>query len=956
MIDTMNRTSCPVLSGARPIVLGLALLLAASATAAGQAGASASVADAPLSARVPDDPRITVGTLPNGLRYYIRANAEPRNRAELRLVVNAGSALEDDDQRGLAHFVEHMAFNGTTHFPGGRVVQFLQSIGMRFGAHVNAHTSFDETVYQLQVPTTDLAALDRSFLALEDWAQGVSFDPGEVDKERGVITEERRLGLGADVRFQDVLFPLLFAGSRYAERSPIGLPEIIQTSTPARLRRFYTDWYRPDLMAVIAVGDFDPPVIEGLIRSHFAPIPAAVSPRARPMFDVPGHADTRYSVVTDPEAGGTTVSVYSTLPPGDQTTVGGYRRLVLNGMVRDMLSARLDEIAQQPDAPFLAAGTGRGLFVRSTQVTSLQARVADTEVARGLGALFAELERAARFGFTVTELAREKLGLNRFYQRAATEATSTDSARLADEYIRNFTQQEPIPGIAYEYAAHRRFLPEITLAEINDVVKQWIPERSRVVAVSAPASAGAAMPDTRRLAAVVDAARTARLTPYVDNVSSAPLLDPLPTPGRITNVSTREALGITEWELSNGVRVVLKPTTFKQNEILFRAISPGGSSLAADPDFVAAQTAATVISGGGLGMFSQTDLEKLLAGKDAFVQPRIGEMFEGLDGGTSREDLETMFQLVYLTFTEPRPDPEAFRALTDRLKTSVANRQTDPDVAFGDTLRAILSQDSPRARPMSPAMVDQMSLDKSLAFYDDRFADASDFTFVIVGSFDPPTIRPLVERYLASLPALHRQEAGRDTGVRPPPGIVEQEVVKGVDPKSRVAVVFSGPFENDPRNRVVARAMAEMLAGELQQTLREDLGGTYGVSVQPEFQETPVGSYQLTIDFSCDPARTDALTRALFTVIERFRRLGPSARQIAQQRLTLARDDEVNSRDNRYLLNQLLYRYQYGEDVADVFNMRQFYDQLTVEAAREAAGAYLDPSRYVKVTLRPEAR
>ena len=699
MLTMIRRTSASALLGVSVIIFGLAFAPATRANAAGQSGAVVGMAESDLAAPVPVDARITVGTLPNGLHYYIRANAEPRSRAELRLVVNAGSVLEQDDQRGLAHFVEHMAFNGTTHFPGQQVVAFLQALGMRFGAHVNAHTSFDETVYQLQVPTDDLAVLDRSLLALEDWAQHVSFDPAEVDKERGVILEERRLGLGADARIQDIQFPVLFAGSRYAERTPIGLPETIRTSTAAQLRRFYADWYRPDLMAVIAVGDFDPKAVERLIRLHFAAIPAAASPRPRPRFDVPEHADTRYTIATDPETNGTLVSVYATMPIGDPTTVGAYRQLIREGMVRDMLSARLDEIAQQPDAPFLAARTGRQLFVQSTQVTSLQAQVTDGGAERGLGALFAEMERIARFGFTASELDRERLRLQSFYARAAGEVTSTPSARLADEYIRNFIQKEPIPGIAYENAMHQRFLPEITLADINDLARQWIPDRNRVVAVSAPARAAVAVPDAAKLAAVIDAARSTPLTAYVDTLSSAPLLDLLPTPGRITTTTMRTAFGITEWNLSNGVRVVLKPTTFKQDEIIFRAVSPGGTSLAPDRDFVAAETAAAVIGSGGLGALSVTSLEKVLAGKAAFVRPQIGKMYEGLAGGASRQDLETMFQLIYLTFTRPRADADAFRTMTGQLTAGLANREADPDTAFRDALEAVLSQDPPpRAR------------------------------------------------------------------------------------------------------------------------------------------------------------------------------------------------------------------------------------------------------------------
>ena len=382
-------------------------------------------------------------------------------------MVNAGSILEDDDQRGLAHFVEHMAFNGTHHFPKQDVVAFLQSTGMRFGAHINANTSFDQTVYQLQIPTDSAAVIDRSFLILEDWAHAVSFDPDEIDKERGVILEEWRTGLGAGARMLDAQLPVLLKDSRYAERLPIGKPEIIRTFTDDRLKKFYTDWYRPDLMAVIAVGDFEPATIEALIRSHFGSIPAAASPRPRLNYDVPDQPGTRYIVATDPEATATTVSVSSLMAARDQTTVGAYRQQTIERVFSGLLSARLAEIAQKPEAPFLDADTNRGLFVRTTEATTLSALVAEGRVEAGLAALFTEADRVARFGFTQTELDRYRLGYLQAFEQLAASNDEHTSQSLADEYIRNFMQQEPIPGIAYENGLVQRFLPEITLADIN---------------------------------------------------------------------------------------------------------------------------------------------------------------------------------------------------------------------------------------------------------------------------------------------------------------------------------------------------------------------------------------------------------------------------------------------------------------------------------------------------------
>jgi zinc protease len=943
---------------ARLMLLALAVTATAPLTVSAQRAGGTGAGDAPLTHAVPVDPRITVGTLPNGLRYYIRANDQPQGRADLRLVVDAGSILEDDDQRGLAHFVEHMCFNGTRHFPKQDVVAFLQSTGMRFGAHINANTSFDQTVYQLRIPTDDPATMDRAMLIFEDWAQAVSFEPEEIDKERGVILEEWRTGLGAGARLLDAQLPVLLQGSRYAERLPIGKPELIRTFAPERLKQFYKDWYRPDLMAVIAVGDFDPAAVEALIRSHFGPIPAASNPRRRQIYDVPDHPGTRYTVATDSEATATTVSVTSTMAARDQTTIGAYRQQTVERVFSGLLSSRFAEMAQKPDAPFLDAETRRGLFVRSTESTVLNALVPDGGVERGLAALFTEADRVARFGFTATELDRYRVGMLQIYEQLAGAKDEHTSASLADEYVRNFIQQEPIPGIAYEYGLVRRFLPEITLAEINGLAHDWVPDRNRVVAVSAPKKAGVAVPDETALAAVIKntGAGGGALTAYVDTVSAKPLLDAPPKPGKVTKTVVKDGSGITEWTLSNGVRVVLAPTTFKQDEILIRAFSPGGTSLADDKDFIAAETASQVVGQGGLGTLSTVDLSKKLAGKAAFVRADIGEMSEGISGRALRRDLETMFQLVYLTFTQPRADPDAFRTMTGQLTGALANRQTQPDAAFDDALAAALSQNHLRARPMSPELVAQMSLDKSFAFYKDRFADASDFTFVLVGSFDLPTIKPLVERYLGGLPALRRKEAGRDIGMRPPAGVVEREVIKGTAPKSQVGLVFSGPFQNNAKNRLLIRAMTDTLAGALQRVLREDLGGTYGVSAQPDYTKLPDEEYRVSISFACDPARTQDLVKALFDVIERFKSTGPNAGQVADEQAALKRDLETNSRQNGYLLNQLAYAYQYGEALPDAATLRGLYDQLSTSMLRDAANTYLDTNRYVKVVLMPETK
>ena len=546
--------------------------------------------------------------------------------------------------------------------------------------------------------------------------------------------------------------------------------------------------------------------------------------------------------------------------------------------------------------------------------------------------------------------------LHRFHEAEAIARTLVAKREFVLDYALlgdTLMQQEPIPGIAYENGLVQRFLPEITLADVNNLARNWIPDRNRVVAVMAPKKAGVAVPDEAKLAAIIKNAGGGTLTAYVDTVSAKPLLETEPKAGAVAKTATK-APGVTEWTLSNGVRVVLQPTTFKQDEILFRAFSPGGTSLASDQDYIAAETADQIVAEGGLGTLSAIDLSKKLAGKVAVVRPDISEMYEGMNGRALRRDLETMFQLIYLRFTQPRADAEAFRATTGQLTAALANRQAQPDAVFEDALNAALTQNHLRARPMSPEFVQQMNLDKSLKFYKERFADASDFTFVFVGSFDLQTIKPLVEKYLASLPALNRKEAGRDVGIRPPSGVVEKEVTKGNTPKSEVGVVFTGPFANNQRNRIIVRAMANTLGGNLQRVLREDLGGTYGVSVVPEFTKRPNEEYQVTITFACDPARTQDLVKALFRVVDDLKTNGPGVGQVADVQAALRRDLETDSRENGFVLNQLSYAYQYDESIPDPASLRAIYDQLSPAMLREAARTYLDANRYVKVLLFPE--
>jgi zinc protease len=932
----------------------------AAAPAPGHETSAESVARYPLGEQMPVDPEVAYGTLPNGLRYYVRPNARPANRAELRLVVKAGSVLEDDDQQGLAHFVEHMEFEGTEHFPRQSLLDFLSSLGLSIGADANAATSYDDTQYTLRVPTNVPGVLDRALLVLQDWAQGASFDQRGIDQERNIVLAEWRMHLGAGERTQDRIRRVQLEGSRYADRPPIGRPEIIQAARREQLVRFYRDWYRPDLMAVIVVGDVDRDQVARMIRDRFSTLSAPSPARPRPAFDVPEHPATRYTVITDRETTATMVELSNLRPARNQGTVGGYRDIMRDQLFGSMLSARLDELSQREKPPFLTAAAGRALFPtpRTRDEAVLQALVANDGVPRGLDALITELHRVASFGFTATELDRAKQAMMLNYERVAAESPDRESASRADEYTRNFLQNEALPTIWQELAFHRLFLPAITLAEMNALAGDWFPEQNRLVLVSAPEAEGIALPSEAALAAVVTAASARTVEPYVDAGAGEPLMAEPPTRGAITRTATIAAAGITQWTLSNGATVVLKPTTLREDQILFRAFAPGGTSIASDAEFIPARVADNVIAAGGVGRVNDVTLGKMLAGKAVAVTPFIDELDEGMAGGSTPQDLETMFQLIHLRFTQPRADPTAFAAMASQTRALLANQTASPDVVFNQTVNALLSGNNPRRQPETQATVDQWNLDASLAFYQARFADASHFTFVFTGSFTLDAIRPLVETYLASLPATHAGERWRDLGIRPPRGVVERTVEKGIAPKSEVAIVFSGPFEYDDAHLMAMRAMALVLQSRLLDTIRQELGGTYSITARPDTDRFPRPEYTMTITWTCDPARTQALVDRVFQEIEFVKTMPLSGMQMTLIRQALTREFEANSQENGYLLNQIARRYEDGDQaaLASVFDVPARIAALTGDAIQQAARTYLDTNNYVKVTLMPEAK
>lgn len=905
--------------------------------------------------KLPIDSLATVGQLDNGLRYVIRKNQKPENRVELRLVVDVGSVLEDEDQRGLAHFVEHMAFNGTKNFAKQELVDYLELIGMRFGPDLNAYTNFDETVYMLTVPTDSAEVVETAFQILEDWAHQISFEPEEIDKERGVVVEEWRLGRGAQQRMFDEQLPILLKDSRYAVRLPIGQKAVLDTFQHEALRRFYRTWYRPDLMGFVAVGDLEPAAIESLVQDYFARIPAAASPRDRTVFPVPDHEETLFAITTDPEATYNSVSIYYKMDVRPQGTVSAYRRSLIEALYHQMFNQRLHELTKRPEPPFLGAYSGQGRWLRSKEFFILGAGVQNNGFDAGLEALLLEAARVREFGFTASELEREKKEMLRGMEQSYRERDKQQSSRFAAEYVRHLLTDEAIPGIAKEYELYQDLLPGIALAEVNALASEWTSEKNRVIAVEAPEQEGIAVPNERDLRAIFAAVAQQEIAPYADEVSDEPLVAQVPAPAAIVARSQIPEIGATWWTLANGIRVCLKPTDFKNDEILFRAYSPGGHSLVSDADYVAASTAASVVSEGGVGPFNKIELEKKLAGKVVRVAPWISSLREGLSGSASPEDVQTLFELIYAFFTAPRPDSTAFQAFQTRMKGSIQNRSARPETAFSDTIAVTMAQYHHRARPWSLELLNEMDLATSMSVYQDRFADAGDFSFFFVGNFTLEAMEPLVCTYLGGLPATGREEAWRDVGIEAPAGVIDKAVYRGIEPKSQSRLIFTGPFEYDGwKNNLELRAMTSVLQIKLREVLREDLGGTYGVWISGSGTRYPDEKYRISITFGSDPERVEELTQVVFEQIDSLKTVGTTDLYIDKVKEMRQRQREIDLKENSFWVGSLASLDFNGVDPRRLIQYSALVDSLTADAVQQAAQNYFNMDRYVRVVLYPE--
>ncbi|TSA20713.1 insulinase family protein [bacterium] len=902
------------------------------------------------------DPAITYGKFDNGLTYYIKVNKKPEKRAELRLAVKTGSVMEDDDQLGLAHFCEHMAFNGTKSFPKNEIINLLEKEGVRLGPDVNAYTSFDETVYMLQIPTDSAQLVEKAFKILEEWASAVSYDEKEIDKERGVLVEEWRLGRGASMRVLDKHFPKLLYNSQYAKRLPIGKKEVLEGAPYETVRRFFRDWYRPELMAVVAVGDFDKAAMENLIKDHFSKLTNKKPGRERTQYTVPDHAQPLVSVATDKELPSASVQMIFKRDPQPERTAGDYRRSILGQVYDGMFNKRLQERMQKPNPPFIFGGGGDGRWLGHKQAYTLYAQAKENSLLDGLDYILTEAYRVKQYGFTATEFERQKSDQLRWIERLYKERDKTESRNYADEYVRNFLQEELIPGIEVEFNLNKQFLPGIALEEINKLAEIRMATSSRVVAISAPEKEGVKVPSESEVLSVLNSAGTKKTDAYVDNVTTKPLLAALPKAGKVVSERKVESLGLTEWKLSNGALVVLKPTDFKNDEILFSAYSNGGTSLSTDPDFVSASMASQLVSMCGVGEFDAIALSKMLSGKVVNVNPMVSGLSEGFNGSASPQDLETLFQLAYLYATTPRKDTSAYGAFMSRMRASLQNRSVMPEGAFYDTIGVTMAQYHYRGRPMTPKLLDEVNLDKALAFYKDRFADASDFTFFFVGNFQLEKIRPYVEQYLASLPALDRKESWHDVGIFPPKGVVNKEVYRGMEPKSSVMITFTGAFDWSKQSKYDFNSLMELVNIKLREVIREEKSGTYGIRANGSPSLYPRKEFNVSVSWGCNPTRVEELVKTVMEQLDSLRIKKPDQVYVDKVKEIQRRNQEVNLKENRFWLSNFRQYYANSENPEEILDYNKLVDKLSTDAMQAAAKKYFDTKNVVKVVLFPEKK
>jgi len=895
-----------------------------------------------------------MGKLENGLTYYVMSNHKVENRLELRLVVKAGSVLETEKEQGVAHFIEHMAFNGTARFPKNEIINYIESIGMEFGPDLNGWTSFDATLYKLQVPVDDDEILLKAFQILSDWAGAISFDEEEVKKEIGVIIEEWPLGRTAYIRMLDKHKMKLFQGSLYAERLPIGKKEIIESMNHDLLKGFYDKWYRPDLMTVIAIGDVNVEKIKGLIADNFDILSVKPNAPMRKYENVPGNKEPIISIAYDPEATRADMSLYFRKPYKPIKFLFEYRDKIIQDLATGMFNDRLTEVILQPDAPFVTAWGGRSHFVRTLDSFQLYIQVKENEILKGFQAILDEVERVRRYGFEESEVERYKKKYLRTYEKKYIERDKTESSVYAYQMVGHFLNEYSVPDIEFEYEFVKKYLPDIKLEEINNQVTNWITRTNQVITLSMPEKESLPIPKEKELLDILNKTEARKIKAYTDEILDQPLIESSPSPGKIVSETVYTNINVKEWVFENGAHVVVKRTEFKEDEVLMNGVSYGGLSLLSEKDYTSARMAGKIIPSCGVGSFDVPGLRKKLAGKIVGMNFDINEVVEAFSSWASVKDVETMFQLIYLAFTAPRKDKDAFSSYMKQLQTWLDNKANNPEAVFWDTVTVIKSGNHPVRKPWSRELIKEITLSKAYRVFRDRFKESGDFTFVIVGYFKEKEIKKLAKKYIGSLPGSGKKEKWKDLKINPPEGIVKKKVYKGFEKKSKTHIAFSGKMKWSLQARNEIYMMTEILQIRLMKILREEMSGVYYVSIYPVVDKLPYGKYEIDIDFSSSPGRVDELVDTIVDELKKFQENGPLQEDYNKAMEIQKRNYEENLKKNQFWMSSLIGYTVDNINYNKILEYPKRLERITRKKIQKRAKKCFNLKNMIVVSLYPE--
>lgn len=902
---------------------------------------------------IPLDPAVVHGILDNGLEYFIRPNNKPENRIILRLVLNAGSIQEDSDQLGLAHLIEHMAFNGTTNYEGHEIINYLESTGMHFGADINAYTSFDETVYKINIPADDPLMLQKGLEILKEWAFEISFLDEEIDKERGVVYEEWRIGRGSDARMRDKYFPVLFSNSRYAERLPIGDMDIINNSSYDTIKRFYKDWYRPNLMSVIVVGEVDEESVKTQIEELFGDYSNRADSRPREEYPVPDNNDKLYSIVSDPEATITTLQIFYKNDSVSENNSEGYRTYIKKILNNIMFGQRLNELTNKSEPPYIYAFTGTSELVRTKSAFSMGAVTVENGVVPAFETLIEENERFLKFGYTETEFIRAKNDLLSYIESAYREKDKTESVNYVEELTKYYLSKTPSPGIEWEWKEINKILTDLTLTEVVETGISVRKETSPVVIVTGPEKEGLFYPENHIFDLIFEEIGSKTISPYDDGEDGSELMSVIPLPGSVDYESHDKAADFNIWDLSNGSRVVYKNTDLKNDELLFSAFSPGGTSLIENENYISSTLASNLVMLSGLGDLDFVALGKVLSGQMVGLSPYIGTLYEGFSGSSIPGDAETLFQLLNLYFTSVRRDNIAYNSFINRIEGLIENRESKPEVLFQDAVNAALYDNHFRSMPLTVTRLKEIDKENIYDLFEARFADPADFTFIFAGNI-PENFKYLVETYIASIPQQGNPEIWKNRKIDLIEGVNTLDFYAGIEQRSSVNILFSGEYIWTLENNTALYALRELLNLRLREEVREDASGTYGVRVSASAIKSPLEKYTLNIGFSCDPVRVEELTAIVFEVIEEIKTSLASEENLTKIKEGFRRTYEESLKENSYWLGIMDAVYRYNLDSAYLLDKPSRNEALSSDSIYEAAIKYLNTDNYFKAVLYPE--